>query len=91
MRAGNYKEKYPAMAFQLNTFGFGYSVDSQMLLQVRLVYWLAGTTISSVLVLKYLTLGYQLAEQGNGTFAFIPDAVIVGTTFVNRYAQKLNL
>jgi hypothetical protein len=34
--------------------------------------------------------GHQLAEQGNGTFAFIPDAVIVGTTFVNRYAQKLN-
>jgi hypothetical protein len=31
---GLYKEKYPAMPFQLNTFGFGYSVDSQMLLQV---------------------------------------------------------
>lgn len=59
----DYKDQYD-MAFQLNTFGFGYSLDSQLLL--------------------------DLATEAGGSFAFIPDAVIVGTTFVNCVANVLS-
>jgi adenylate kinase len=60
-----YKDKYPTMAFQLNTFGFGYNLLSDVLM--------------------------ELSEEGNGTFAFCPDALIVGTTFVNTVANSLSL
>eukprot|EP00928_Gymnodinium_smaydae_P005605 TRINITY_DN11904_c0_g1_i1.p1 TRINITY_DN11904_c0_g1~~TRINITY_DN11904_c0_g1_i1.p1 ORF type:complete len:1021 (-),score=117.12 TRINITY_DN11904_c0_g1_i1:307-2919(-) len=60
----NYKDSHNGFAFQLNTFGFGYDLDSELLL--------------------------DLAVEGNGTYAFIPDAVIVGTTFVNSIANVLS-
>ncbi|CAE7427703.1 unnamed protein product [Symbiodinium natans] len=60
----DYKDTHPGFHFQLNTFGFGYSLDSELLL--------------------------ELAEEGHGTYAFIPDAVIVGTTFVNSVANVLS-
>lgn len=59
----DYKEKHPEFAFQMSTFGFGYSLDSELLL--------------------------DLAVEGNGTYAFIPDAVIIGTVFVNAVANSL--
>lgn len=59
-----YKESHPDFNFQLNTFGFGYNLDSQLLL--------------------------DLAVEGSGTFAFIPDAVIVGTCFVNSICNSLS-
>jgi len=59
-----YKESHPDFSFQLNTFGFGYKLDSPLLL--------------------------DLAVEGNGTFAFIPDALIVGTTFVNSLCNSLS-
>lgn len=59
----NYKEAHIGFNFQLNTFGFGYEVDSKLLL--------------------------SLAVEGEGTFAFIPDAAIVGTCFVNCIANFL--
>jgi len=60
----DYKDKYPDFSFQVNTFGFGYNLDSELLL--------------------------DLAVEGAGTYAFIPDAVIVGTTFVNAVANVLS-
>jgi hypothetical protein len=60
----DYKEKHPDLALQISTFGFGYSLDSELLL--------------------------DLAVEGNGTYAFIPDAVIVGTAFVNAVANSLS-
>lgn len=45
----------------INTFGFGYSLKSDMLQEV--------------------------AEIGNGTYAYIPDASFVGTVFVNMMAN----
>jgi len=60
----DYRDTHPDFSFQLNTFGFGYSLDSDLLL--------------------------DLATEGNGTYAFIPDAVIVGTTFVNTVANVLS-
>jgi len=60
----DYKEKHPDFGFQISTFGFGYSLDSELLL--------------------------GLAVEGNGTYAFIPDAVIVGTVFVNAVANALS-
>jgi len=59
-----YKEAHPDFNFQLNTFGFGYSLDSRLLL--------------------------DMAKEGTGTFAFIPDAVIVGTAFVNSVCNSLS-
>ena len=59
----SYFERFPAFKFQLNTFGFGYNLDSQLLL--------------------------DLATEGNGSFAFIPDAQIVGTCFVSSVANAL--
>ncbi|KAI9143422.1 hint-domain-containing protein [Paraphysoderma sedebokerense] len=48
---------------QVNTFGFGYSLDSRML--------------------------WSLADETQGTFAFIPDGSMVGTIFVNALANQL--
>jgi len=59
-----YRDSCPDFSVQINTFGFGYDLDSELLT--------------------------DLASDGNGTFAFIPDAVIVGTTFVNSVANALS-
>lgn len=64
MALRNYKESHPKFNFQLNTFGFGYSLDSKLLL--------------------------DLAIEGHGTYAFIPDAAILGTVFVNSVANVLS-
>lgn len=61
----NYKECHPDFSFQLNTFGFGYSLDSELLL--------------------------DLAIEGQGTFSFIPDALIVGTCFVSSVSNALSM
>jgi Mg-chelatase subunit ChlD len=45
----------------VHTFGFGYSLDSQLLVEI--------------------------AEAGNGTYSFIPDAGMVGTVFVHAFAN----
>merc|ERR1719284_880027 len=47
----------------INTFGFGYELDSELL--------------------------SQLAIDGTGAYAFIPDAGFVGTVFVNAMANLL--
>lgn len=60
----DYADKYDEFDFQISTFGFGYNLDSDLLL--------------------------GLSQQGGGTFAFIPDAVIVGTVFVNAVANALS-
>merc|ERR1719384_304096 len=60
----SYKDQNPGFNFQLNTFGFGYNLDSQLLL--------------------------NLAVEGDGTFSFIPDGLIVGTTFVNSLANIIS-
>eukprot|EP01083_Nonionella_stella_P089413 249474_1 len=57
-----YLDQYD-FAVQINTFGFGYDLDSELLC--------------------------NLAVCGNGTFAFIPDSLIVGTTFVNSISNIL--
>uniref|UniRef100_A0A6B2KYS2 VWFA domain-containing protein n=1 Tax=Arcella intermedia TaxID=1963864 RepID=A0A6B2KYS2_9EUKA len=56
-----YFEKYPDFKCQVNTFGFGYTLNSRLLLDI--------------------------ATVGSGTFAFIPDAKIVGTCFVSAVAN----
>lgn len=60
----DYRESHPGFGFQLNTFGFGYNLDSELLL--------------------------NLAVEGQGAFAFIPDAIIVGTVFVSSVANVLS-
>jgi hypothetical protein len=57
-----YKDK-TALNCTVNTFGFGYSLNS--------------------ILLK------DLAHEGNGTFAFIPDSSLVGTVFVNALTNIL--
>ena len=47
----------------INTFGFGYSLDTSILL--------------------------NLAKEGNGMHAFIPDASFVGTAFVNAISNLM--
>jgi len=58
-----YKEDHPEFRFQMNTFGFGYRLQSDLLL--------------------------GLACEGHGTFSFVPDALILGTCFVNCSANAL--
>lgn len=58
-----YLETHPDFSFQLNTFGFGYGLSSDLL--------------------------RDLAQEGNGTFSFIPDARIVGTCFINCVANAV--
>lgn len=59
-----YKDQHPGLSFQVNTFGFGYNLISDLLVDI--------------------------AKEGNGTFAFCPDALIVGTVFVNTIANVLS-
>lgn len=47
----------------ISTFGFGYSLDSELLVEI--------------------------AQLGGGSYAFIPDAGLVGTIFVNAIANLL--
>jgi hypothetical protein len=58
-----YLETHSDFSHQLNTFGFGYGLSSDLL--------------------------RDLAQEGNGTFAFIPDARIVGTCFINCVANAV--
>jgi len=58
----NYMDEHN-FSVQINTFGFGYDLDSDLM--------------------------HSLAVAGHGTFAFIPDARIVGTTFVNSVSNVL--
>ena len=60
----SYRDQYPELQVQINTFGFGYNLDSELLL--------------------------SLATEGSGSYAFIPDALIVGTVFVNSLASVLS-
>ena len=50
--------------FSINTFGYGYNIDSNLL--------------------------NQIAILGNGIFGFIPDATMVGTTFINMISSIIN-
>jgi Mg-chelatase subunit ChlD len=59
-----YRETNADFSCQISTFGFGYKLDSQLLL--------------------------ELAEEGQGTFGFIPDAPMVGTCFVDAIANVLS-
>ena len=58
-----YIAAHPGFGFQLNTFGFGYTLDSALLL--------------------------ELATLGGGSYAFIPDAKILGTVFINSLANAV--
>ena len=55
--------KSKKLNFSINTFGYGYNIDSNLL--------------------------NQIATIGNGIFGFIPDATMVGTTFVNIISSIL--
>jgi hypothetical protein len=59
-----YRETHADFSCQISTFGFGYKLDSQLLL--------------------------ELAEEGQGTYGFIPDAPMVGTCFVDAIANTLS-
>jgi hypothetical protein len=58
-----YKDQNKQMACTINTFGFGYNLDSQLL--------------------------EEIAIEGEGSYAFIPDSSFVGTVFVNSLANIL--
>ncbi|KAH3756175.1 Alpha-protein kinase vwkA [Pelomyxa schiedti] len=58
-----YRAKYTNIPAVINTFGFGYTLDSKLLI--------------------------DLAVEGNGSYAFIPDSSFVGTIFVNSLSNLL--
>ena len=58
-----YKEKHGDIPCSIDTFGFGFSLDSKLL--------------------------QSLANEGHGSFAFIPDSGLVGTIFVNAMSNQL--
>ncbi|KAJ3294903.1 hypothetical protein HK104_003181, partial [Borealophlyctis nickersoniae] len=59
-----YKDKHGLPGI-INTFGFGYSLDSELL--------------------------NDLAVQGNGSYAFIPESSFVGTVFVHATANLMTI
>ena len=60
----DYIDQYPKFKFQVNTFGFGYDLQSDVLL--------------------------SLAQEGHGSYAFIPVAPNVGTVFVDAVSNILS-
>lgn len=59
-----YKEEHPQVNCAINTFGFGYNLDSKLL--------------------------NEIAMEGRGSFAFIPDGQFVGTVFVNALSNLMS-
>jgi len=59
-----YKDENPNLRCTINTFGFGYNLNSPLL--------------------------NDLADIGNGSYAFIPDSGFVGTIFVNSISNTLS-
>lgn len=59
-----YKDENPNLRCSINTFGFGYNLDSALL--------------------------QDLAIEGDGMYAFIPDSGFVGTAFVHAIANQLS-
>ncbi len=58
-----YQDENPDITFSIDTYGFGYNLDSELL--------------------------NQLAIQGNGSYAFIPDSGFVGTVFEHSISNFL--
>ena len=58
-----YKDTHKQLNTTINTFGFGYSIDTPLLLNI--------------------------AVEGHGMHAFIPDASFVGTAFINSISNLL--
>lgn len=58
-----YKAQYERLPGTINTFGFGYNIDSGLLV--------------------------KLANIGDGSYAFLPDAGFIGTAFVNCVSNLL--
>ena len=58
-----YKDEHKQLSCSINTFGFGYNLESELL--------------------------KDLATEGNGMYAFIPDSGFVGTAFVNATSNLL--
>lgn len=58
-----YKDENQQLSCTINTFGFGYNLDSVLL--------------------------RELAVEGHGMYAFIPDSGFVGTVFVNSLSSLL--
>lgn len=81
----SYCDTHPGFTYQMSTFGFGYVVYTDVV--VHTCSLTLQTTHRYDLDSKLLS---DFAREGNGTFAFIPDAVIVGTTFVNSIANVLS-
>merc|ERR1719464_2010294 len=59
-----YKQAHEGLPGTISTFGFGYNLDSKLLV--------------------------EMAEEGTGSYSFIPDAGFVGTAFVNMLSQLLS-
>lgn len=59
----SYRDEHTGFRCAVNTFGFGYSLDSPLLC--------------------------ELSEEGEGSYAFIPDSAMVGTVFVNALGNLL--
>jgi len=58
-----YRQTYERLPGTISTFGFGYNIDSSLLV--------------------------RLADAGDGSYSFIPDAGFVGTVFVNTLSNLL--
>jgi len=58
-----YRKTHERLPGTISTFGFGYNLDSRLLV--------------------------ELAEEGSGSYSFIPDAGFVGTVFVNTVSNLL--
>ena len=58
-----YRDEHQVLPCAVNTYGFGYELDSALL--------------------------SELASEGCGTYAFIPDASLLGTVFVHSIANQL--
>ena len=58
-----YRDEHQVLPCAVNTYGFGYELDSALL--------------------------SELASEGCGTYAFIPDASLLGTVFVNSITNQL--
>jgi len=58
-----YRTTHERLPGTISTFGFGYNLDSRLLV--------------------------ELAEEGSGSYSFIPDAGFVGTVFVNTVSNLL--
>ncbi len=93
VRAQKYFIDHPGFLATIRTFGFGYGLDSSIMLQASTLACGggSGSTHTRTDTHTHTHARTQVARAGGGTFAFVPTAPVMGNVFVHAIANALSM